>query len=104
MRVSLKQLNDCADGAVTSVHPSFFGRSDGLLLPHCGTGFQPSSLRTSEGKLWFGTEAGIVVIDPKQIKSSPNAPAVYIEELRADDRILPVRANKAAKEQLPAGM
>lgn len=103
MRVSLKQLNDCASGIISLIHPSFFGRSDGLLLPHCGTGFQPSSLRASDGKLWFGTEAGIILIEPKQIKSNTNAPAVYIEELQADDRIIRVQANRPDTKDLPAG-
>jgi ligand-binding sensor domain-containing protein/signal transduction histidine kinase len=103
MRVSLKELNDCASGRIPLVHCSYFGRSDGLLLPHCGTGFQPSALRASNGDLWFGTDAGIVVIDPKQIKSKTEPPEVYIEELHVDNRIHPVRSDASESKLLPAG-
>jgi ligand-binding sensor domain-containing protein/signal transduction histidine kinase len=102
MRVSLRELNECFAGTVPFVHCRFFGRSHGLLLAHCGTGFQRSAIRASDGKLWFGTSAGLIVIDPKQIKSNTNAPAVYIEELVRDDRTMLV--NSAGPEtRLPAG-
>ncbi|HEX7860222.1 MAG TPA: two-component regulator propeller domain-containing protein [Verrucomicrobiae bacterium] len=102
MRVSLQELNECFAGTVPFVHCRFFGRSHGLLLAHCGTGFQRSSIRASDGKLWFGTSAGLIVVDPKQIKSNTNAPAVYIEELVRDDRTILVNSEQP-QTSLPAG-
>jgi signal transduction histidine kinase len=84
MRASLREINDCASGRARYVHCVAFRREEGLLLPNTGTGFQPSSLKTRTGHLWFATEAGVVVIDPKRIKPNPKSPPVYIERLLID--------------------
>jgi ligand-binding sensor domain-containing protein/signal transduction histidine kinase len=103
MRIHLRELNDCVSGITSFIHVTAFGTQDGLPLPLSGTGFQPSSLKTSGGKLWFGTGAGVVVIDPAQIKSDSQPPPVYIEELRADKRELTLQPGAVGPEILSAG-
>ncbi|HSH16331.1 MAG TPA: two-component regulator propeller domain-containing protein [Verrucomicrobiae bacterium] len=88
MRVSLRELHDCLDGRSTYVHGVAFRREDGLLLPNTGTGFQPSALKTRSGQLWFGTGAGLVVIDPKAITADPLPPSVFVEEVQVDEDTL----------------
>ncbi len=100
MRVNLRELNDCISGRTQFVHCTVFRREAGLPLPHCGTGFQPSSLKTPDGKLWFGTGAGIVIIDPATIRSSDRTPPVYIEEMLVDQEVMsvhPIRDSKRLK-------
>ena len=84
MRVNLRELNECVSGRKSFVHCTAFRREEGMLLPNCGTGFQPSCLKTRDGKLWFATEAGMVVIDPAEVKPNESIPRVYIEAIRAD--------------------
>jgi signal transduction histidine kinase/ligand-binding sensor domain-containing protein len=84
MRASLRDLNACASGQIPYVDCLALRQEEGLLLPHTGTGFQRSCLKTRRGELWFGTEAGVVVIDPKRIQPNPNPPAVFIEKLSID--------------------
>lgn len=87
MRASLRELNDCASARIPYVHCVAFRREEGLLLPNCGTGFQPSALKTRAGQLWFATHAGIVVIDPKQIKPNRQPPPVHIETVSVDGQM-----------------
>ena len=59
-----------------------------MAMPRCGTGFQPSSVKSRSGALWFCTTGGLVTVDPKSIKPGTQPPPVYIEEVTADERAL----------------
>lgn len=96
MRVSLRELHDCLDGRSAYVHGAAFRRGEGLLLPNTGTGFQPSALKTRAGQLWFGTGAGIVVVDPQSITVDPLPPPVFIEEVQMDKDTLRLDSRPAS--------
>jgi signal transduction histidine kinase len=88
VRVSRDELDACAEGRQGFVKPMTLGLEDGMAMPRCGTGFQPSCLKSRSGTLWFCTPGGLVTVDPKSIKPSTQPPPVYIEEATADDRLL----------------
>ena len=90
-RVSRQDLEACAEGRQSFVTPMTLGPEDGMLSLACGTGFQPSCMKTRSGTLWFCTPGGLVVVDPKTIKPATQPPPVYIEEATADDRSLALR-------------
>ena len=50
----------------------------------CSGGFQPASGRTADGRLWFPTRRGLVVIYPYDVKTNELAPPVVIERLLMD--------------------
>ena len=103
MRASLRELNDCATGKAAYVHCAAFRQDDGLLLPNSGTGFQPSCLKTRAGQLWFGTEAGVVVIDPKRIQPNPTPPQVHIEKFLVDGQVHEVHPKPPSEAVIAPG-
>lgn len=81
-RVKRQELNDLADGKLSSITSIAYGKSDGLLSVECNGGRQPAGWKTRDGKLWFPTVAGAAVIDPRKITENTTPPQVVIEELR----------------------
>ena len=88
VRVSRDELDACAEGRQSFVKPLTLGQEDGMAMPTCGTGFQPSCMKSRSGTLWFCTMGGLVTVDPKSIKPGTQPLPVYIEEVTADDRLL----------------
>jgi signal transduction histidine kinase/ligand-binding sensor domain-containing protein len=87
-RVSQKALNDCADGTTNSIHCLNYGIGDGMPSLECSGGMQPSSCKTSDGRIWFPTGGGLVVVNPENIKINHQPPPVVIEEIIANGRTL----------------
>ncbi|MGZ8899802.1 MAG: two-component regulator propeller domain-containing protein [Limisphaerales bacterium] len=102
MRVNLQQLNDCFSHSSPFVHCTVFRREEGLILPNSGSGFQPSALKTSDGKLWFASDAGIAIIDPREVRVERKSPAVYIEEVLVDEQRQSIYG-ESTLQPLPAG-
>jgi signal transduction histidine kinase len=88
VRVSRDELDACAEGRQSFVKPLTLGPEDGMAMPRCGTGFQPSCMKSRSGTLWFCTPGGLVTVEPKSINPGTQPPPVYIEEATADDRSL----------------
>jgi hypothetical protein len=55
-----------------------------MLSEECISGFFPISLKTKSGLLWFPTQEGIVVVDPRHPSINAPAPAVVLEETLVD--------------------
>lgn len=80
-RTSLRQLNEVADGARTTVESFAYGIADGMVSSEgVGATFAGSKMR--DGSLWFPTTRGIVVIDPRRRDTDP--PRVLIEGITID--------------------
>lgn len=77
-RVSLKDLNDFAEGRIRAITCVAYGITDGLLSRECNGG-RPGGWRTQDGRLWFPTTKGIAVIDPRQQNTQP--PLVAVERI-----------------------
>lgn len=78
-RASRKELNDFADGRASVISCSFYGVADGMKTSETNGGGQPAGWKDQEGKLWFPTIKGVVVIDPRQLNRLP--PPVFIEQV-----------------------
>jgi ligand-binding sensor domain-containing protein len=83
-RVSEVELEEVAAGTRGVVAPTVFGTADGMRERECNGGVEPSSYRGHDGRLWFATIRGAVVIDPSLVKPNPTPPPVHIEELVVD--------------------
>jgi signal transduction histidine kinase/ligand-binding sensor domain-containing protein len=83
-RVSKHELNEFAAGSLASITSVSYGRSDGMLNPECNGGIWPAGARTRDGKLWFPTQDGVVVIDPEAIPFNAQPPPVIIESFLLD--------------------
>jgi signal transduction histidine kinase/ligand-binding sensor domain-containing protein len=88
-RVPLAELNAVADGRAPQVHATTFGTRDGLPATEVVAGAQPLSARTPDSRLWFSTAAGLAVVDPRRVPRNAIAPAVHVEEVVVDGRVLP---------------
>ncbi len=84
-RVNIDELNDYADGKITSVNAVAYGKSDGMLNAESNGGRSPAGVKTRDGRLWFPTQDGVAVIDPRDIKINPQPPPVVIEMVKIDN-------------------
>lgn len=89
-RASLQQLNAVADGRSASLHSYAYGKADGMLSRECSGG-NPAGLKARDGRLWFPTLEGIVVIDPRKL--GKQAPVVTLEELSVDGEPRPLNGS-----------
>jgi ligand-binding sensor domain-containing protein/signal transduction histidine kinase len=75
-RVSHDDLENFADGRIKSIASIPF--STGQLRFECRSGVQPAAARTHDGRLWFPTNTGVVVVDPDHLNSDGVPPPVRI--------------------------
>lgn len=82
--VKKSELDELAEGKrsqVTSVH---YGEADGMKSRACNGNVQPAGWKTRDGRLWFPTMKGAVMIDPERLQATLPLPPVLIEEVFAD--------------------
>jgi signal transduction histidine kinase/sugar lactone lactonase YvrE len=80
-RLSLKELNDFADGKISSISPVAYGVAEGMRSTESGGG-SPGSWKTTDGRIWFPTLRGVVAIDPTAGNHIP--PPIMVEEAWAN--------------------
>jgi signal transduction histidine kinase len=100
MRLSKKELNECADGRLKAVNCLTFGKGDGLPTLEFSGGLQPAGCKTADGRLWFASNRGLVVVDPKDVKLNYLAPPVVIETVQVDGQAMAGSAEQAAGKPL----
>jgi ligand-binding sensor domain-containing protein/CheY-like chemotaxis protein len=98
-RVSRGELEEVADGKRQRVHGSFFDERDGMRAGECNGGFSPPGWKTRDGRMWFATVRGAVMVDPKDARLEHRPPRPYLEEVRVQGQ--PVRV--AGKLELGPG-
>ena len=85
LKLSRTQLLDFVDGRASSVVVSrLIGTQDGMKSRECNGGGGLAGLIARDGRLWFPTAKGAVVIDPKHLNAAQPAPPVMIEEAVID--------------------
>ncbi|MCP5051854.1 MAG: response regulator [bacterium] len=87
-QVGKKQLDDFCDGNRSTVHCRSYDEGDGMKSRECNGGSQPAGWKSRDGKLWFPTVKGVVVIDPGNIRNNPFQPPVAIKEIVAGDQTI----------------
>jgi ligand-binding sensor domain-containing protein/signal transduction histidine kinase len=87
IRVSKAGLNLCADGLVKQLYCQSYGTGDGLPTIECSGGLQPAGSKTTDGRLWFPTTKGLVVVNPQNVRTNQTVPPVIIERLLVDERV-----------------
>jgi ligand-binding sensor domain-containing protein/signal transduction histidine kinase len=61
-----------------------YGTSDGLKSLECSGDFQPSALKSADGRIWFPTTDGLAVVDLISVRQNDRPPGVIIESLSVD--------------------
>jgi len=83
-RVARSELDDFASGRRNRVHALAFGARSGMRNVECSSG-TPGGWKAHDGRLWFPTLNGLVVVDPSHLGRDPIPPPVILESLVADD-------------------
>lgn len=91
-RLSRADLEAVARGTRARLVPIVFNNADGLKSEDLNTGTQPNAWRGRDGRLWFPSAKGVVVIDPKRLSFDTRAPLSRIEALLADQQVVDMRA------------
>ena len=91
-KVSRKELDDFADGRIGQVQGSRYGTEDGMKTGEASPPLlQPAGWRARDGRLWFCTAKGVVVIDPNHFLRNRLVPPVVLEEVVAGGRTFSAR-------------
>ena len=101
--VRKRQLNAFAQGERAGVQSVSYTTRSGMRSREANGGMQPAGIEAEDGRLWFPTQQGVVVIDPDEVyRGTGTAPPVRIERLVVDGR--PIRPDTAAALTLPPGV
>ena len=83
-RVKREELNDFADGKITKINSVGYGKEDGMLSTECNGGRQPATIKDKDGKFWFPTQEGVIVVDSEAEESNSLPPTVIIENVTVE--------------------
>lgn len=88
-RVRRAALVDVAEGRTNAVRCVSYTKADGLPSEETnGQKSYPPACKTRDGRLWFATTKGVVVVDPAQHREDESPPPVVIERLRATGELI----------------
>jgi signal transduction histidine kinase/ligand-binding sensor domain-containing protein len=85
-RVRKAELDDLAEGRIKEVTSIVYNKRDGMLNSECNGGGQNAGLRAKDGRIWFPTQQGVAVLDPRTIPFNAAPPPVVIESLVIDTK------------------
>jgi ligand-binding sensor domain-containing protein/signal transduction histidine kinase/CheY-like chemotaxis protein len=89
-RVSRRELEEVADGRRERVRANSYDERDGMRTAETNGSSQPAGWRTRDGRLWFTTPRGAVVVDPKNARLERRPPEVVIQEVRVQGQGVPL--------------
>ncbi|WP_057633529.1 ligand-binding sensor domain-containing diguanylate cyclase [Stenotrophomonas humi] len=93
LRVARRDLDAVADGLQSDMEVEWFNEGDGLVSAQNNGNSGPAAWRAADGKLWFATAGGLAMTEPGRIHELTRIPPpVVIEEVRVDDRPVPLQA------------
>ncbi len=87
-RVRKQELDALARGETASVTSVTYGKTDGMRSSESVGGMQPSGWKMNDGRLWFPTLDGVVVVAPNDIQTNTQPPHVHTEELVVNDTLV----------------
>ncbi len=85
-RVAKKDFDDFDRGKIEMLSCLAFGKPDGMESPQCNGAAKPAGWKTRDGRLWFPTSKGLVMVNPATIKRDNFHPPVYVESVLAEQK------------------
>lgn len=82
-RVARSDLEARASGSAALLEPVIYGEADGMRDRECNGAIAPAGWRARDGRLWFPTGDGAVVVDPARTRA-PSMPSAMLEGARID--------------------
>ena len=83
-QVRQNELKDALAGKIEGVRSVLYGREESLPSLQGNYGFSPGFTRSADGRIWFPTRAGLVVINPNRYSPNHLVPPVIIERVLVD--------------------
>ena len=80
-RVSKSEFDARDRGSTRTISTSSYDRDDGMFSAQCNRGTQPSGCRTADGRLWFATVNGVVLVEPTSLPINPVGPVAKLEQV-----------------------
>jgi PAS domain S-box-containing protein len=101
-RVPRKELDEFCDGKRERVSSVSYDQRDGMRSRECNGSATPSGWKSHDGRLWFPTIKGVVVIDPANIRINLLPPPIVIEEIDVGYRKIhfPLASLSSSKEKI----
>ena len=87
-RISREELNAVADGKKARFACAAFGLADGLESSETNGENQPADWKAHDGRLWFPTTRGVVVIDPRSIIVERRPMRPILEEVKSGGEVV----------------
>lgn len=84
-KVRQQDFDALAERRDTRVHSVHYGRDEGAPSLEANIGNCPSSVRSSDGRLWMCMRNGVAVMDPGELHVDAEPPPVLIKRLLVDD-------------------
>ena len=84
-----------ADRGETKARPVRFAMldiGDGVVAGTDTGTYGPHAARSADGKLWFATATGALLLDPGRMRANPVPPPVHIEQVVADRKVFAVES------------
>ncbi|HWB00292.1 MAG TPA: two-component regulator propeller domain-containing protein [Pirellulales bacterium] len=102
--VTRSDLRRYADRELERVTSTPFSPLDAQRTVECQEGVQPAVCKSNDGKVWFSTIRGVLVVDPQQLKRELPPTPVVVEEVivngtsRAPDQVRSIAPGQANLE------
>ncbi len=77
------ELSAFANGKISRVHSTAYTERDGIRNHEGNGGVQPAGAKGLDGRLWFPTQDGVVVVDPANVRREQRAPPLVVEQVLA---------------------
>ncbi len=87
-RVKKEMLNAFDRRELQTIPCVSFGKKDGMSSVQCNGVAKPAGWKAKDGRLWFPTTRGVVVVDPSSIRENDSAPRVVVEDVVADRKVM----------------
>ncbi len=101
--VPFASFDAVADGRQAKLDVIWLKKEDGLPSNEFRRKHQPGAWKGPDGRLWFATLKGLVVVDPGRIQRNPALPPVLIEAVGIDGRKIVLPQTPSGALQLDAG-
>jgi len=77
-----------AEGKVKEVHSTAYTERDGLRNREGNGGVGSAGTRTRDGRLWFPTQEGVAIVDPRSVTARRVTPPALVERILAGDSVI----------------
>lgn len=83
-QVRLRTLEEVAEGRISRTLSIVYGRNESLPNIQGSYGYAPMACRSRDGRIWFATRSGVVVVNVDRLQPSYIPPKLLVERVLVD--------------------